>query len=115
MGADSDCVFCRIISGELPSTKIYEDSLVAAFRDIRPATPVHVLIVPREHVAGLSDCGPEHRELLGHLLLAAGKVAELEKITSYRLLINNGREAGQTVFHLHAHVLGGRNLGDRLL
>ena len=110
-----DCVFCRIIKGEIPSTKVYEDDANLVFRDIKPAAPVHLLVVPKRHVATLSDCGTAERELLGSLMLTAGEAARAEKLDSFRLIVNNGAGAGQTVFHLHAHILGGTAMGERLL
>lgn len=115
MSSVQDCVFCRIIRGELPSTKVYEDGGNVAFRDINPAAPVHVLVVPKRHVARLRECGDADRDLLADLMLAVGKVAAAENLDAYRLIINDGAGAGQTVFHLHAHILGGAELGEKLL
>lgn len=111
----ADCLFCRIIKGEIPSTKVYEDDKVLVFRDIHPAAPTHVLVVPKRHVDKLGDCGEGERGLIADVMLAANKAAALEKLDAYRVIINNGPGAGQTVFHLHAHVLGGKTLGERLL
>lgn len=113
----SDCIFCRIIAGELPSNRVYEDDAVIAFRDIHPQAPVHVLVVPREHVASLSDLGEEHRELAGRLLGAVPEVARAAGgvENGYRLIVNNGRDGGQTVPHLHLHILGGRTLGEGMV
>lgn len=110
-----DCVFCRIVRNEIPSTKVYEDDAFLAFRDINPAAPVHILVIPKKHIAGLSACGPEDRDVLGDLMLAVGKVAKAERLDSFRLIINDGAGAGQTVFHLHAHILSGKQLGEKLL
>ena len=115
MSAHNNCLFCRIIKGEIPSTKVFENDAVLAFRDINPAAPTHVLIIPKRHVDKIGDCGEGERELIADVMLAANKVAELEKLDSFRLIINNGSGAGQTVYHLHAHVLGGKPLGERLL
>ncbi|MDR1612065.1 MAG: histidine triad nucleotide-binding protein [Planctomycetota bacterium] len=115
MRRDPDCLFCRIVKGEIPSAKVYEDDAVLAFRDINPAAPTHVLVVPKDHVATLAECGDGDRALLADVMLAAGKVAGLEKLDAFRLIVNNGSGAGQTVFHLHAHVLGGKPMGERLL
>jgi histidine triad (HIT) family protein len=115
MRRDPDCLFCRIVKGEIPSAKVYEDETVLAFRDINPAAPTHVLVVPRDHVATLAECGDGDRDILADVMLAAGKVAGLEKLDSFRLIVNNGAGAGQTVFHLHAHVLGGKPMGEKLL
>lgn len=105
----SDCIFCKIINGEIPSTKVYEDELVYAFRDIAPAAPVHILIVPKEHICCANKLGDEHKELLGHIILTAKKLAEAEGIaeSGYRIINNCGENAGQTVFHLHFHLLAG--------
>ena len=113
--AKDDCVFCRIIKGELPSTKVYEDDSVLVFRDINPAAPTHLLVVPKQHVARLSECGPGDRDLIADVMLAAAKVAGMEDLDAYRLIINDGAGAGQTVFHLHAHVLGGTPMAEKLL
>lgn len=105
----NDCIFCKIINGEIPSTKVYEDELVYAFRDIAPAAPVHILIVPKEHICCANKLGDEHKELLGHIILTAKKLAEAEGIADggYRIINNCGENAGQTVFHLHFHLLAG--------
>ncbi len=104
-----DCLFCNIIAGNIPSQKVYEDELVYAFRDIAPAAPVHILIVPKEHLCCLNEAKPEHQMLLGHILLTAQKLAKSEGIadSGYRIVNNCGENAGQTVFHLHFHLLGG--------
>lgn len=104
----ADTIFSKIIDGSIPADIIYEDERCLAFRDISPQAPVHFLVIPREPLAKLSDAGDEHRELLGHLLLVASKVAGEQGLTDFRLNVNNGAGASQTVFHLHVHVLGGR-------
>lgn len=108
----SDCVFCRIIRGEIPSKRVREDDALIAIRDIQPAAPVHVLILPREHIGSVADLEDAHRDLAGRMLLAARDIAREEGIADagYRLVINTGREGGQTVDHLHLHVLGGRSM-----
>lgn len=104
-------LFEKICDRELPASIVYEDELCVAFRDINPGAPTHVLLVPRKPIPKLSDAGPEDQALLGHLMLAAGKVArQLGVGEAFRLAINNGAEAGQSVFHLHLHILGGRPL-----
>lgn len=113
-----DCVFCRIVAGELPARKVYEDDAVVAFHDIRPQSPVHVLVVPREHIGGVGELRDgEHRELAGRLLTTVPRVADavggLED--GYRLIVNNGPAGGQTVPHLHIHVLGGRRFGEGMV
>ncbi len=108
MSHDTNCIFCKIAQGAIPSRKVYEDDEVIAFHDIHPAAPVHLLIVPREHVAALSDADARHQALLGKMLLLAPKLAQEAGATNgFRVVINNGRDGGQEVFHLHVHVLGG--------
>ncbi len=109
------CIFCRIVRGEIPSDKVYEDKDFIAFKDIHPAAPVHLLLIPKAHIARLSEAGEGDAALLGGLMLAAGKVARDQKLDSYRFIINDGAGAGQTVFHLHAHILSGRQLGEKLI
>ncbi|MFN8535404.1 MAG: histidine triad nucleotide-binding protein [Dehalococcoidia bacterium] len=108
-----DCLFCRIVAGEIPSRTAYQDETVYAFHDIAPQAPVHILIVPREHLAGLGDLGEGHAGLLAAIHQAAAAIARQEGVTEsgYRLVVNEGRHAGQTVFHLHYHLLGGAVLG----
>ncbi|HEX2092835.1 MAG TPA: histidine triad nucleotide-binding protein [Longimicrobiaceae bacterium] len=108
----SNCIFCRIIAGEIPSQRVYEDEHLIAIRDIHPAAPVHVLLIPREHVESLNGLEERHRELAGRLLLAVRKIAEQEGVAErgYRTVVNTGGEGGQTVPHLHVHVMGGRQL-----
>lgn len=109
MGAEN-CLFCKIAGGEIPSSKVYEDEVCVAFNDISPQAPTHVLIVPREHVDSLDTAGPQHRDVLGHLLLAAAEIARDKGFAEdgYRVVINTNGDGGQTVFHLHVHLLGGR-------
>jgi len=110
----SECIFCKIARKELPADIVYEDEIALAFRDINPQAPVHILVIPREHIPSLTDADPvKHVALLGHLLLVAKRVADLEGITEtgYRIVINSGKDAGQAVYHLHIHVLGGRKMG----
>ena len=104
-------LFGKIIRRELPAEIVYEDEWCLAFRDINPQAPTHVLLVPKKEIDKLSSATPEDQSLLGHLLLAAGKVArKLGVGDTFRLVVNNGSEAGQTVFHLHLHILAGRKL-----
>jgi histidine triad (HIT) family protein len=107
-----DCLFCKIIRQEIPSTPVYEDETTYAFRDINPQAPVHVLVVPREHLARVSDAGPGQEAMLGHLVYVAAEVARCEGIedAGYRLVINCGEHGQQAVEHIHIHVLGGRQL-----
>ena len=108
--AANDTIFGRILRGEIPCDAVYADEFCLAFRDVNPQAPVHVLVIPREAIVNLADALSQHRELLGHLLLVAAKVARQEGLSGWRTVINSGAEAGQTVFHLHVHVIGGRPL-----
>jgi len=106
-----DCLFCRIIRGEIPAKKVYEDKETFVFEDIDPKAPTHVLIVPKEHIVDLKEAKPEDAEIIGKLHLVAAQIARNRKIeTSYRTVFNVGPGSGQSVFHLHLHLLGGRNL-----
>jgi histidine triad (HIT) family protein len=107
----SDCLFCRILRGEIPSKKVYEDERTFAFDDVNPQAPTHVLIIPKKHVVGLKEAGPEDAELIGYCQLVAAKIARERGIEGgYRTVYNVGPGAGQSVFHLHLHLLGGRGL-----
>ena len=107
----SDCVFCRIVRGESPAHILYQDDDVTAFRDLHPQAPIHILIVPNRHIAGVAQVELEDAALLGKLFVVARRLAEQEDIVDgYRLVINNGPRSGQSVFHLHVHLLGGRAL-----
>ena len=109
--AASDTIFGRLLRGEIPCDAVYSDGQCLAFRDVNPQAPVHVLVIPRKPLPTLAEARLEDQELLGHLLLVAGQVARQEGLTSWRTVINSGAEAGQTVFHLHVHVIGGRPMG----
>lgn len=104
----SETIFSKIIDREIPADIIYEDDRALAFRDINPQAPVHFLVIPKKPIPKLSDAGEEDRDLLGHLLLVATRVAKEQGLEDFRLNVNNGAGASQTVFHLHVHVLGGR-------
>lgn len=108
----SDCLFCRLVAGEIPARKVHEDDHVLAFHDLHPQAPVHVLVVPKRHVSAFRDLGVGDGETLGYMAAAVNRVAEATGIAEagYRVVCNNGRDAGQTVDHLHWHVLGGRGL-----
>lgn len=108
----SDCLFCKFVAGEIQPDVVYEDDEVLAFRDVNPQAPVHILVIPKRHIATLNDLQPEDAALMGKLYMAARKVAEQEGIAEagYRTLINCNAQAGQTVFHIHLHVLGGRRM-----
>jgi len=109
----TDCLFCKMAAGELPADIVYEDQDVVAFRDISPQAPTHVLIVPRKHVATINDLSEEENGDINQLFLAAAKIARDEGIADdgYRVTMNCNAAAGQTVFHLHLHLLGGRSMG----
>jgi histidine triad (HIT) family protein len=111
-----DCIFCRIVSGDIPADILYRDDRVVAFRDISPQAPVHVLIVPGEHIASLSDLDSEQSSLVGHMVSVANQLARSEGIvdSGYRVVVNCGENGGQLVPHLHMHLLGGRELSDQL-
>jgi histidine triad (HIT) family protein len=107
----SNCLFCRIIAGEIPAKKVYEDPYVFAFEDIAPKAPTHVLVVPKKHFAGLKEAQTEDAEVIGRCHLAAAEIARQRDIEQgYRTIVNVGPGAGQSVFHLHVHLLGGRGL-----
>jgi histidine triad (HIT) family protein len=109
----SETIFGKIVSGEIPSEFLYEDDHCVAIHDVSPQAPVHVLVIPKKGIPRLVDAGPEDQALLGHLLLAAGKIAEqLGVADAFRLIINNGSGAGQTVFHLHLHIIAGREFAE---
>jgi histidine triad (HIT) family protein len=110
------CVFCKIVRGEIPAKKAYEDELVLAFHDIRPVAPVHVLVIPKVHVASLAECGPDDQAVLGRMLAVAPRLArELGASDGFRTLINTGRDGRQEVYHLHMHVIGGRDTGPMIV
>lgn len=113
----ADCLFCKIVAGEIPSQKVYEDENVLAIRDINPQAPIHVLLLPKKHIASLNEAQEPDRELLSDLMLAIPKVAEAEGIREkgYRVILNNGKNAGQLVPHLHFHILGGKHLGPKIV
>ncbi|HSA59743.1 MAG TPA: histidine triad nucleotide-binding protein [bacterium] len=103
-----DCLFCKIIAKEIPSKTVYEDDLCFAFRDINPQAPTHILILPRKHFAKINDMEAGDKELVGHLHWAAKEIAKKEGLKDFRLVVNNGESAGQSVWHLHLHLLSGR-------
>ncbi len=109
----ADCLFCKIIAGEIPGTIVYQDDRVVAFKDINAQAPTHVLVVPRRHIATLNDLTPEDDELVGELTRRAAAIAKEHGHSDrgYRTVFNCNADAGQTVFHIHLHVLGGRRLG----
>lgn len=107
-----DCLFCKIAAGAIPSKKAYEDEKVYAFYDIDPQAPVHILVIPKEHIQSVSQITPENQEIVGHIFTVIAKLAkELDLKDGYRVVSNVGEQGGQSVPHLHFHLLGGRNLG----
>ncbi len=104
----NDCIFCRIISGEIPSKFLFEDEKVVAFRDADPQGPFHILIIPKTHYTTIKEI--EDESLIGHLFTIGNKIAEENKIDDFRYIINTGEEAGQSVFHVHLHLIGGRSM-----
>jgi histidine triad (HIT) family protein len=107
----SDCLFCKIVAGEIPSKKVYEDEQVFAFEDIEPAAPTHILIVPKRHFAGLKEASSSDAEIIGYCNLIAAKLGRERNIEDgYRTVLNVGPRSGQSVFHLHLHLIGGRDL-----
>ncbi len=107
-----DCLFCQIAGQQLPADIVAETESALGFRDINPQAPCHILVIPKKHIATLDEAAPEDQEILGHLLLVAQGIAREQNLASaYRIVINNGAAAGQTVFHIHVHLLAGRHLG----
>lgn len=108
----SECLFCRMIKGDIPCRKVYEDDNVFAFEDINPQAPVHILVIPKKHVASLAEAEAGDAPLLGELLLRAGELARGRGLDGdgFRVVVNTGPEAGQSVFHIHVHLLGGRRM-----
>lgn len=110
-----DCLFCAIAAGEIPSTKVYEDDLILAFRDIAPQAPTHILVIPKAHLSGVSAITAEHQSLIGHIFTVIPEIARQEGLENgYRVVSNCGPDAGQTVNHLHFHILGGKVLETRM-
>ena len=111
-----DCVFCKIVAGEIPSDILYQDDEVIAFRDINPQAPVHLLIIPRAHIPSLTELTESQLALMGRMVSAANQLAEKEGVSEsgYRLVVNCGKQGGQLVPHLHMHLLGGRELSAAL-
>ncbi len=112
-----DCLFCKIVKGEIPSTKVYEDEFVYAFKDINPEAPVHILVIPKKHIGSINKIEKEDEELIGKIFTTIKKVAKDQGIaeSGYRVVSNCGKDAGQTVMHLHFHILGGKTLGEKVL
>ncbi len=111
-----DCIFCKIVAGEIPAGRVFADELAIAFRDISPQAPTHILMIPRKHISSLNEAGAEDQALLGHMMLRAAEVAAAAGLaeSGYRLALNTGLDARQSVFHIHLHILGGRRLKGRM-
>lgn len=109
---EKDCLFCRIVAGEIPAERVYEDERILAFKDIAPVAPFHALLIPKEHISTLNDLRPEHDAMIGAILRAGAEVARKEGLKAgYRMVANCMKAAGQEVFHLHFHLMGGRRFG----
>ncbi len=110
-----NCLFCKIVAGDIPSTKVYEDELCYAFRDIAPQAKVHILLVPKKHIGSLAEATEGDSALLGHLALTAAKIAQSEGLANgYRVITNIGEDGAQSVKHLHLHILGGQKLSEKI-
>ena len=111
-----DCVFCKIIKGEIPSTKVYEDEEILAFKDINPVTPVHILVIPKKHITSLNEIELEDQMLIGKIFTVIKKIAKEQGFAEngYRVIANCGEDGGQEVKHLHFHILGGKKLGTKI-
>lgn len=107
---DNDCIFCKIIQGDIPAAKLFEDEELLAFRDISPAAPLHFLVIPKKHISGPAAVHEEDDRLIGKMLRIGGEIANKEGFEAFRAVFNNGERAGQTVFHIHLHIIGGREL-----
>ncbi len=109
------CLFCEILNGNIPSTKVYEDDMIYAFKDINPVAPVHFLVVPKEHIGSVNDVTAENSKYVAHIFEKIPEIAKSQGIDSYRVISNCGKDAGQTVLHLHFHVIGGTELGENII
>lgn len=111
-----DCLFCKIIKGEIPANKVYEDEEILAFYDINPATPIHILVIPKKHITSLAHMEKEDEAIVGKIYGVINKIAEDKgfKQDGYRVIVNCGKNAGQTVMHLHFHILAGRKFGEKI-
>ncbi|MBR3847986.1 MAG: histidine triad nucleotide-binding protein [Oscillospiraceae bacterium] len=111
----SDCLFCKIVAGDIPSTKVYEDESVFAFRDIAPQAKTHILVIPKEHIASVAEINSENSAVISHIFEVIAQIAKEEKLDGgYRVVSNCGDDAGQTVHHLHFHILGGEKLNVQM-
>ena len=109
------CLFCEILNGNIPSTKVYEDDMIYAFKDINPVAPAHLLVVPKEHIGSVNDVTAENSKYVAHIFEKIPEIAKSQGIDSYRVISNCGKDAGQTVLHLHFHVIGGTELGENII
>ena len=109
------CLFCEIIAGNIPSTKVYEDDMILAFKDINPVAPVHTIIVPKEHICCANGVNAENSKYVAHIFEKISEIAKSQGIDSYRIINNCGEDAGQTVMHLHFHLIGGTKLGEKII
>ena len=114
---DKDCLFCKIIKGEIPSTKVYEDEFVFAFKDINPAAPIHILVIPKKHIDSLACLEKDDKEYVWKIHEAMNKIAKEQGFSEngYRVVVNCGKDAGQEVMHLHYHLLAGQKMGDKIV
>ena len=112
-----DCLFCKIIKGEIPCNKVYEDEEILAFYDIHPAAPIHILVIPKKHIASLAHLGKEDEAIVGKIYSVINQIAEEKdfKKDGYRVIVNCGKNGGQEVMHLHFHVLAGKQLGEKIV
>ncbi len=113
---DPDCIFCKIVAGEIPCKQVYADDQIIAFHDIAPQAPTHILVIPRKHISDMNGAAAEDQALLGHMMLSAVKIAADAGLaeSGYRLVLNTGPDARQSVFHIHLHILGGRQLTGQM-
>ena len=114
---NNDCLFCKIIDGQIPSEKVYEDDSVLAFKDINPAAPIHILVIPKKHIDSLAELTQEDKDVIWHIHEVMNIVAEEQgfKENGYRVIVNCGKDSGQEVMHLHYHVLAGTKMGDKIV
>lgn len=111
-----DCLFCKIVAGEIPSTKVYEDDKVVAFRDIAPQAPTHILVIPKEHIGGVDEVNAENAAVVGHIFAKIAEIAKAEGLSDgYRVVSNVGEHGCQSVRHLHFHIVGGKQLGGSMV
>ena len=112
-----DCIFCKIIKGEIPSSKVYEDDEILAFKDINPAAPIHILVIPKKHIPSLVQLEKEDEMLVGKIYTVINKIAEEQGVLNkgYRVIVNCGKDGGQEVGHLHFHLLAGKSLGEKIV